>query len=1589
MSTVAVSPVRHGLRYLALFAPIALAFAAALGRSTPQQETKTLPPARNPERLHLLADAGKVVGWISGTKDHAGAAVTVAAPGVRESLTVQPGNTFTWPYKVEKAARAVFTLGKLREAIEVQPPAKLPPCVFFALDRGVYRPKQTLHFAAFLRDLDSRGEFVPRPAQTVEVHLTSESKNITAAPLKLTADAQGRIIGDYTFGDADPLDTYRLSIPSYKGSARVTLAEYRKSKNHLNIVGEQKGSRLMLRFQARDYLERPVKGARVQFLAEVVREAKKPKTGPLDGKQFAYAGDEQAPLLHPHDLSTEERLLLAADDGWEAIFGLRVGGPRQILVSLSEKLTLDGRGEGVSAVRLRRDWLRPGHAVVVWGLMIDGNGREERLTKTIPLTATEDALRLHLPRTTFRVNEPIRVTAQTREATDADDPPTLIATRLSPGLLPSFFNPLDDEPLLADQIGQDNWLTIPVADWGHIRRNLGAAAVFKGETATLRLREPGAYCLTALWPRHGRPPLRQEIGCTVVAEHDRPTLSLHLDRDHYQSGEMLTGMLRGKFADARVLLTIRDSVGLRLWKPLRLVEGKADIKLKLPEELHYGCIVEVQYADGDEPPFVASRLVHSVPADRMLTVHSEIKPVLKPGERAVLNVDVNRKEPVDLIVSVYDKALLQIAPDRSPDIRSFYLADDRIARDHARELLRRRLGDVTLDDLFKRARDWLKRHSEQRTTSEALALRHLVQVQDLRAERQGLFQFSLRDVATLLRLAGVRARGVGDFDESYLLGSAEGKPLTLWALLEKALPGQEGEQGILQVALIEDTFLLHSSSPNWHFGMMGFGGMGGRGMMGIAGVGGIGGLGGLGGIGGIAGLGGGGFSNLGVGGGIAGNFQGQGNLRVTDRLIDLGGMIPPPVYQPPTASYSLSIRRNFADSAYWNARLRTDADGKARVEFKLPDSLTGWQVVVTAISKDMRVGRHETSFRTARTIMIQPILPRFFTEGDRMRVAANVHNLSEARQTVRVRLKVDNGKLAGEADKEINVEAHGSNTVSWDFRAGDAGTAELLMSAEAPAGNDAALKKLPIVRAGVEHVLTTSGFCKNAATLQLPAGVDPARAVLEVRFAPSLTADLLDTLPFLVEYPYGCVEQTMSRFLPAIKVAQLLQQLRLKNPELEGKLPLYAAAGIKRLLELQHADGGWGWWVNDETHDFMTAYALYGLIEAEKADYAIGNADAIAKGVDCLHKLVLNKSMKAADRVWCLYVWGQRERLPQQWWQYVEEQRQAGALSDYALALALELAVQHKHQKLATALARDLRRRARRDGGEVHWTTGGFAHWGDDRFEVTAAALKALAAYDKDDPLIPGVLAYFAATKRGNRWNSTKDTALIIQAMCEYLTRRQTDPHGRPHIALCCNDGPEQKATFAGPAESCRLIVPSERLRAGANRLTFRDASDGILFRASLRYHVAGRNLPAESNGIEVRRHFWLLDDKGERDRELKSGDEVPCGSYLECTVESRPTGEQTMQFVLVESPRPAGCEVLAEDDPRFAQQNTVHLLREDRDQLVAFHHEQTQGRIVDRCVLHAEMPGAFVVSPAHAEMMYRTQTRGHSGTFTFRVAGP
>ena len=94
---------------------------------------------------------------------------------------------------------------------------------------------------------------------------------------------------------------------------------------------------------------------------------------------------------------------------------------------------------------------------------------------------------------------------------------------------------------------------------------------------------------------------------------------------------------------------------------------------------------------------------------------------------------------------------------------------------------------------------------------------------------------------------------------------------------------------------------------------------------------------------------------------------------------------------------------------------------------------------------------------------------------------------------------------------------------------------------------------------------------------------------------------MLGALDFLTDYPYGCTEQTLSSFLPNLLVTRALTELKLAPTERLSALDRQVSAGLQRLYDFQHADGGWGWWKEDGNHPFMTAYALWGLDEARRA----------------------------------------------------------------------------------------------------------------------------------------------------------------------------------------------------------------------------------------------------------------------------------------------------------------------------------------------------------------------------------------------------
>jgi uncharacterized protein YfaS (alpha-2-macroglobulin family) len=310
---------------------------------------------------------------------------------------------------------------------------------------------------------------------------------------------------------------------------------------------------------------------------------------------------------------------------------------------------------------------------------------------------------------------------------------------------------------------------------------------------------------------------------------------------------------------------------------------------------------------------------------------------------------------------------------------------------------------------------------------------------------------------------------------------------------------------------------------------------------------------------------------------------------------------------------AVQVRHDFRSTALWIPDLVTDDRGEARIEVPFPDSLTGWRATARAADRRTRVGIARTAVRTRKPLLVRLETPRFLVVGDVATLSASIHNDTDQKLAVIPSLVASGLSTEGDADT-LSIPAHGEGRVEWTASAREAGEATLEISVRGGNFSDAMRRSLPIYAHGIEKLETVAGKLRGA---ELRAGVTlPERrrsTRLEILVAPSLAVAMLDALPYLIEYPYGCTEQTMSRFLPAAVTARTLVELGLRKEDVVGRVfggiePEHAAkthprgsedldeldavvrSGLARLADLQHGDGGFGWWKPGASDPFMTAY---------------------------------------------------------------------------------------------------------------------------------------------------------------------------------------------------------------------------------------------------------------------------------------------------------------------------------------------------------------------------------------------------------------
>lgn len=351
-----------------------------------------------------------------------------------------------------------------------------------------------------------------------------------------------------------------------------------------------------------------------------------------------------------------------------------------------------------------------------------------------------------------------------------------------------------------------------------------------------------------------------------------------------------------------------------------------------------------------------------------------------------------------------------------------------------------------------------------------------------------------------------------------------------------------------------------------------------------------------------------------------------------------------------TQKPNIAIRKNFADSLKWIGCLKTDDNGVATIPMEMPENLTTWMARAWMITPELKIGECSTEFLTSKDLMVSMQAPRFFVEKDLVMLTAIVRNQTDKPISANVALTLENDCLellsagstllnqvapneANSASKSVSIPAKSLVAVNWWTRALHEGSAIITMSAKGEHLSDAMQMNFPVLVHGMTQLHTDSTVLtpnakEGSLNINLPQQRRTDSGELIVKVSPSIALSMVEALPFLAEYPYGCVEQTLNRFVPACEIIDTLNKLGISptkvleatqslNPQTikdkafydanlarikqnpvysEKKIHELVSKGIAKLQKMQHSNGGWSWFDGgDYTCPIMTANVVHGL----------------------------------------------------------------------------------------------------------------------------------------------------------------------------------------------------------------------------------------------------------------------------------------------------------------------------------------------------------------------------------------------------------
>ncbi len=671
--------------------------------------------------------------------------------------------------------------------------------------------------------------------------------------------------------------------------------------------------------------------------------------------------------------------------------------------------------------------------------------------------------------------------------------------------------------------------------------------------------------------------------------------------------------------------------------------------------------------------------------------------------------------------------------------------------------------------------------------------------------------------------------------------------------------------------------------------------------------------------------------------------------------------------------------------SYWGGIKKADGNGVAEFEFDVPQ-FSGELRLMAVSYKGKSFGATDQTMTVADPIVISTALPRFLSPGDTVNVPVTLTNTTAKAANVSATIKVDGPlKLVGSSTQTVLLAAKTEGRAEFRIVADkviNIGKITVTVNGLGEKFTDAT--DISVRPPSTLQKYTGAGSVAGGSTQKLNLGNSdllPGSVSYSLVVSRSPVLELGSLLRSLVQYPYGCTEQTVSAAFPQLYYGDLADLMQSRNAN-ENKLISNAniMEAIRKIKMRQLYNGAVTLWDGEGKEDWWTTiYAAHFLLEARKAGFDVDNSllntmlNYINNKLKSKQTIIYyynrdqNKKIAPKEIAYSLYVLAMADRSNVPSMNYYKANSSLLAL-DSRYLLAAAYAVAGDKRSFSSMLPSSF-------SGEESVPQSGGSFYSDVRDE--GIALSALLEVDPGNAQVPLMAKHLSMKLKSRNWLSTQERAFAFLA----LGKQARSSNASTVTAEVKVNG---KVVGTVDAAHGSIQVPLDNkgmpvvevVTKGTGRLYYTWETQGISATGSYK---------EEDSYIKVRKQFYDRNGHAISNNTFKQNELIVVGITLERSFNT------AIENIVITDILPAGFEI---ENPRTKEIPGMDWIKDAatptaldvRDDRIHFFVDATSSKQTYYYAVRAVTPGNFRLGPVNADAMYNGEYHSYNGAGIVRV---